>query len=156
MTSSLSSDHPHQPSNGLLMPALAAETEEQVVAQPGAKGAVVDPILAHAASDQLADVGQIQIEVAFAVRPHVRDQLFGVVESVFELDEHIRPDLKSGGAYARAERGMQVLGARAILLLHALDRSCDDASERPAPSGMYRRASAGAFVGDQNRQAIGS
>src|SRR5215510_790266 len=109
MTSSLSPDHPHQSSDRLLVPALAAIAKEQVVPQPGAKAAVVDPILAHAASDQLPDVGQIQIEVAFAVRPRVGDQLFGVIESVFELDEHLLPDLEYSGAYARAERGMQVL-----------------------------------------------
>src|SRR5215510_2055298 len=155
MTLSLPPDHPHQSSDRLLVPALTAIAKEQVVPQPGAETAVVYPILAHAASDQLPDVGQIQIEVAFSVRPRVRDQLFGVIESVFELDEHLLPDLENCGAYARAERGMQVLWARVVLLLHALDCSCDDASERAAPSGVYRRESAGAFIGDQNRQAIG-
>src|SRR5215510_6965731 len=155
MKLSLPPDHPHQSSDRLLVPALAAIAKKQVVPQPGAEAAVVDPILAHAASDQLPDVGQIQIEVSFAVRPRVGDQLFGVIESVFELGEHILPDLENCGAYARAERDMQVPWARAKLLLHALDRSCDDAGERPAPSGVYRRESAGAFVGDQNRQAIG-
>src|SRR5262245_10427108 len=129
MTSFLSPDHPHQSSDRLLVPALAPIAKEEVVPHRGAEAAVVDPILAHAASDQLPDVGQIQIEVTFSVRPRVRDQLFGVIESVFELDEHLRPDLENSGAYARADRGMQVLWARAILLLHAFDSSCEVAGE---------------------------
>src|SRR5262249_56399428 len=108
MTSSLSPYHPHQSSDRILVPALAAIAKEQVVPQPGAEAAVVDPILEHAASDQLPGVGQIQIEVAFAVRPRVGDQLIGVIESVFELDEHLRPDLENSGAYARAHPGLHV------------------------------------------------
>src|SRR5262245_62177644 len=104
------------------MPALAAIAEEQIVAQPCAEGAVVDPIPAHAAINQLANIGQIQIEMGFAVRPRSGDQLFGVIESVFELDESLRPDLENSGDDGRNQRRMQVFRSRGILMFSALDR----------------------------------
>lgn len=42
-----------------------------------------------------------------------------------------------------------------MFLLHPLNRSCDDARERAAPSGVHSRERAGAFIGNQNRQTIG-
>src|SRR5262245_19723335 len=93
--------------------------------------------------------------MAFAVRLRIGDQLFGVAEPVLEFEKHLRPDFKNGRADRGAQRGMHVFGARAVLLLHPLNRSCDDARERAPPSGVRRRERAGAFVSDQNRQTIG-
>src|SRR5215813_7851128 len=104
--SSLFTDHAQQSPDRLLRPALAAETEKQIVAQPGAEGAVVNAVFAHAGINQLADVCQVQIQMAFAVRLRVGDQIFGVVVAVPEFEKHLRPDFKNGGADRGAQSGM--------------------------------------------------
>ena len=51
---------------------------------------------------------------------------------------------------------MDITRLAVISLLQRLDRFSDDLRCRPSPAGMYRRDSASADIGDQDRNAIRS